>query len=176
MRAFRSFRRRRIALLTVPYLLWISLFGAFYCDSLGFKKTKRKEKGKKRTAESLEPPAETPTSPGSCTRTTPGTTTRRPAAAAPLRSSLTPSQVAAARSEARSLPQATRYGDTSPSPRRRRLPSPSFRTVQVAAGQTINPVTQIPLVFSAAFWTQSPLSLCSHCSAEIAVHICDARA
>lgn len=46
--------------------------------------------------------------PGSCTRTTPGTTTPRPAAAAPLRPSQSPSQAAAARSEVRSLPQATR--------------------------------------------------------------------
>ena len=107
----------------VPFFIFIAI-GFFFPWEKQKKKTKKKpnkqtkkkthqqttrKKREQKPRQSLKPPAERSISPGSCTRTTPGTTTRRPAAAAPRRSSQTPSQVAAARSEVRSLPPATRY-------------------------------------------------------------------
>lgn len=122
------------------------------------------EKTKLKASYSLGPPAETSIFPGPCTRTTPGTTTRRPAAAAPRRSSQTPSQVAAARSEVRSLPQATRYLKTAAPFTEGSVYLLYFRVSfrlnayyclvlfnlgirRVAWGKTMNPVTQIPFVF-----------------------------
>lgn len=86
----------------------------FYCNCLIFVFLGKKKQTTKqpKTRKSLEPCAERSIFAGSCTRTTPGTTTRRPAAAAHRRSSQTPSPAAAARSGARSLPQATRYHKT----------------------------------------------------------------
>lgn len=154
MGRFRLLRRSVVALLTGPNL-WIShinessleSFGAFFSPCESFQ-----------TISSSEAPAETSTFPGPCTRTTLGTSTRRPAAAAPLRSSQTPSQVAAARSEVRSLPQATRYRRTIASHpissvcARHLSPmcmlAPSAFISGVAWRGKMDPVTQIAFVFS----------------------------
>lgn len=141
-------------------MFWYLFF--FYCDCLiFFFPREKKSPNETKPSKSLDPPAERSIFPGSCTRTTPGTTTRRPAAAAPRRSSQTPSQAAAARSEVRSLPQATRYHkstahftEVSSSVFHSESPLSSCCLVlfhlgirRVAWEETKDPVTQIPFVF-----------------------------